>query len=652
MDTTVADPLVGRVLEGRYAVRSRIARGGMATVYLAVDQRLDRDVALKVMHADLAQDQEFLRRFVREARSAARLSHPGVVAVYDQGEDDGSWFLVMEYVAGHTLRDLLNERGRLTPREALALLDPVLDALAAAHWNGIIHRDIKPENVLLADDGRLKVADFGLARAVTTTTTTQQDSKVLLGTVAYLAPEQVERNVADARSDVYAVGILLFEMLTGRKPFVGDTPIQVAYQHVHSDVPLPSAMATGIAPALDELVRRATSRDADQRPADAGELLVEARRTRASLTPDELDGTAAIPMTQLDADQTVAVAAPIPSAVPAPGAFAAPGGPPPGAAYVPGAHSSPTGVLDLRDVPPTRGGTRRRHTGRNAAILILVAALVLGIAGWYVGAGPGSKISTPNVLRQSQAAAEKALQAKGLDSKVVQVFSETVSAGLVAMTDPAPGQPVSKHGTVTLQVSKGPERYPVPQVVGKDKDVAEAAITDQHLAVGEVRSQYSDTVAPGLVISTNPPTGTQLAPGKAVDLVVSKGPAPVDIVDWTGQPIDEATQALNADGLKVKVTEKYNEKVAEGVIVSQSPGAGTVHRGDTITFVVSKGPPLVEVPSVTGKSEKDARRILHQAGFKVKVSNIFGGIFGTVRFQDPGGGEQAPKGSVVTISVV
>ncbi len=290
MDTTVADPLVGQVLEGRYAVQSRIARGGMATVYLAVDQRLDRDVALKVMHADLAQDEEFLRRFVREARSAARLSHPGIVAVYDQGQDNGSWFLVMEHVPGRTLRDLLNERGRLTPREALALLDPVLDALAAAHWTGIIHRDIKPENVLLADDGRVKVADFGLARAVTTATTSH-DSKVLLGTVAYLAPEQVERGVADARSDVYAVGILLFEMLTGRKPFHGETPIQVAYQHVHSDIPRPSSVVPGLAPALDELVTQAAARDADLRPADAGDLLVAARRTRASLTPAELDGT-------------------------------------------------------------------------------------------------------------------------------------------------------------------------------------------------------------------------------------------------------------------------------------------------------------------------------------------------------------------------
>jgi serine/threonine-protein kinase len=252
----------------------------------------------------------------------------------------------------------------------------------------------------------------------------------------------------------------------------------------------------------------------------------------------------------------------------------------------------------------------------------------------------------------TQAAAERALQAKGLGYKTTQVFSETVSAGLVAGTDPGPGKPVSKHGTVTLQISKGPERYPVPAVVGKDKEAAEAAITDQHLAVGEVRSQYSDTVAKGSVISTDPPTGTQLAPGKPVDLVVSNGPAPVDIVDWTGQPIAEATQALNDQGLKVHVVEKFNERVAEGDIVSQSPGAGTVHRGDTINFVVSKGPPLVEVPKVTGESVNDAKRILHKAGFKVKVSNIFGGIFDTVRFQDPDGGEMAPKGSVVTISVV
>jgi serine/threonine-protein kinase len=636
VDTTVADPLVGRVLEGRYAVQSRIARGGMATVYLAIDQRLDREVALKVMHADLAQDEEFLRRFIREARSAARLSHPGVVAVYDQGEDAGSWFLVMEHVPGHTLRDLLNERGRLTPREALALLDPVLDALGAAHWNGIIHRDMKPENVLLADDGRVKVADFGLARAVTTATT-NQDSKVLLGTVAYLAPEQVERGVADARSDVYAVGIMLFEMLTGRKPFAGDTPIQVAYQHVHSDVPAPSTFAPGIAPALDLLVSQATSRDPDARPADASELLVNARRTRAGLTPDELDGATTVPLSAATGETTVMV--------PTAGAFAVPQAPP---------TQEPTGVLDLSGPPPpaSRAAARRSHGGRNAAIMVLILALVLGIAGWYVGAGPGSKIPTPNVLGKTAAEAGRLLQAKGLTGKVDQVFSDSVPAGRVAATNPAPGKAVSKHGTVVLDVSKGPERYPVPAIVGKKTADAESAIASSHLAVGNIQTMYDDKTKRGYVISTDPATGTQLAPGTRVNLVVSNGPAPVQLADCSGQPLDQATHALTSDVHKAKTTEKFNDTVPDGSIIAQSPGPGTVHRGDTISFVVSKGPPLVTVPDVTGMSVKDARKTLQRAGFKVEVHNVLGGFFGTVRLQSPDGGKQAAKGSTVSITIV
>jgi serine/threonine protein kinase/beta-lactam-binding protein with PASTA domain len=644
VDTTVADPLLGRVLEGRYAVHSRIARGGMATVYLAIDQRLDRDVAIKVMHADLALDEDFLRRFIREARSAARLSHPSVVSVYDQGEDGGSWFLVMEYVCGRTLRDLLNERGFLTPREALALLDPVLEALSAAHWNGIVHRDVKPENVLLADDGRVKVADFGLARAVTTNTTSV-DSKVLLGTVAYLAPEQVERSVADARSDVYAVGILLFEMLTGAKPFVGDTPIQIAYQHVHSDVPPPSTRLTGLAPALDLLVTRAAARNPDDRPADAGELLVELRRTRASLTPAELDGIG-VPVTQPISETTILV--------PTPGAFSVPGGPPPGPAYPAAAQSSPTGVLDLSQ-PPPRGPTattRRRGRGRTVGLLILVLALVLGLAGWYVGAGPGSKIPTPNLLGRTVAQAKATLQAKGLQASVTPVFSETVAAGQIAATSPSPGASVSKHGTVTLDVSRGPERYPVPTVVGKTSGDAEAAIANAHLSLGDVTPAYSDTVASGRVISSDPAVGTQLAPSKPVDLVVSHGPAPVTLASWTGKPLDQATTALEAAGLKVTSTQAYNQKVPLGSIVSQQPGPGQVHRGDTISFVVSKGPPLVMIPDVTGKSVDDARRILRSAGFQVQVTHVFPWVIGgNVVAQSPDGNTKAPKGSTVNIAI-
>ena len=266
MDTTVSDPLVGQLLDGRYHVGPRLARGGMATVYEAHDNRLDRTIALKVMHPSLADDEEFVSRFIREAHSAARLSHPNVVAVYDQGADQGHVFLAMELVRGRTLRDLIRESGHLSPRQALEVLEPMLAALGAAHQAGLIHRDVKPENVLLSDDDRVKVADFGLARAVTGATSHTTASGVLMGTVAYLSPEQVTRGVADPRSDVYAAGILLYEMLTGSKPYDGETAIQVAYRHVHDDVPPPSALVPGLPAELDQLVARATSRDPDGRP--------------------------------------------------------------------------------------------------------------------------------------------------------------------------------------------------------------------------------------------------------------------------------------------------------------------------------------------------------------------------------------------------
>jgi serine/threonine-protein kinase len=266
------------VIDGRYAVASRIARGGMATVYLALDRRLDRDVALKVMHGHLADDQQFTARFIREARSAARLSHPGVVAVFDQGEDDGLLYLAMEYLQGRTLREVLGELGVLTPGEALDVVEPALEALAAAHAAGIVHRDVKPENVILTDDGRVKVADFGLARAASALTST---SGVLMGTAAYMAPELIADGVTDARGDVYAVGVMIFEMLTGRQPFAGDVPVRLAYRHVHEDVPPPSSLVPRLPEPLDVLVTTATARDPDRRPADAAALLTLERGARS-----------------------------------------------------------------------------------------------------------------------------------------------------------------------------------------------------------------------------------------------------------------------------------------------------------------------------------------------------------------------------------
>ena len=278
----VSDPMVGRLLDGRYRISGRIARGGMATVYEAMDLRLDRTVAVKVMHPGLGDDDEFASRFVSEARSAARLSHPNVVAVYDQGDDDGSVFLAMEFVPGHTLRDTIGKEAPMSPSRALALLEPVVSALAAAHRAGLVHRDVKPENVLIADDGRVKVADFGLAKAVSATTQ-HTATGVLIGTVSYIAPELVVEGRSDARADVYAVGVILYELLTGSKPHQGETPIQVAYKHVHEDVPAPSRAAPGIPDYVDALVARATARDREQRPADAGVLLQHLRRVTQAL---------------------------------------------------------------------------------------------------------------------------------------------------------------------------------------------------------------------------------------------------------------------------------------------------------------------------------------------------------------------------------
>jgi serine/threonine-protein kinase len=647
VDVTVSDPLVGRVLDGRYAIRSRIARGGMASVYLAVDERLDREVAVKVMHEGLVSDEEFVRRFIREARSAARLTHPGVVQVFDQGEDHGIVFLAMEHVPGRTLRDLMRERGPLTPREALDLMEPVLDALAAAHRAGIVHRDVKPENVLLADDGRVKVADFGLARAVSTATASSSTG-VLLGTVAYLAPEQVERGAANARTDVYASGILLFEMLTGSKPFEGETALQVANKHVHDDVPPPSSRASGIASSIDDLVLSATARDPDERPSDARELLMELRETRRRTSEADLDRR---PISRRSDVRPAAVPHPTHSGRGREDATVS-------LAALAAAHRGGRDATSRIDLPPGGGprvepGPGRAHRrGRVVTLVVLLVAALLGAAGWYVGAGPGAYVAVPSMVGQSQQAAVKVLDARGLDHRVREVFSEDAPVGQVIATDPRAGERVRKNGTVALDVSRGPERYAVPKVVDTSEVAARAAILAAHLDVGEITRTYSDKVPQGNVVSVSPEAGKELRRGTRVDLVVSKGRQPIKVTSWVGKPADDATAALTEDGFEVTATEKFDEKVKKGEVISQSPDSGTGYKGDTITLVVSKGPPLVEVPSVIGMQRNKAAQLLKDAGFDVKVTKVLGGYFGTVRFQDPDGGSKAPRGSTVTITII
>ena len=640
----VTESLLGRVLDGRYRVQSHIADGGMASVYLALDTRLDRDIALKVLRRDLAQDEAFASRFRREARSAARLSHPNVVSVFDQGDDDGHMFLAMEYVPGQTLREVMKAEGPLTPRAALDIMAPVLQALGAAHRAGIIHRDVKPENIILReDDGTVKVADFGLARAVSNQTSYSQTG-VLLGTVAYLSPEQVERGIADARSDVYAAGLILFEMLTGTKAFTGDTPIHIAYQHVHGSVPAPSSRVTTVPAELDALVALATSRDPDQRPADAGDFLAEVRKSRSMLTPTELDRRPEGPSAFGPGASTVAVertsALPVeaarrsrpvgPVALPMDHTPTAPPGPDPWA-------QDQGRALEGRVVGPRRRGP----WGAIVAALVMVA--IAGTAAWWFMAGPGSPTTVPRVTGQQYTQAQSALQTAHLSPERVDAFDETIPRGVVISTDPGAGSELRRSQDVTVTVSKGPERYAVPQVVGASANEATARSTAEKLVVGTTRQAFSETVADGLVISVSPKEGASLKRGAKVTLVVSKGREPIEVADFTGKPADDAVKQLTGTGLEVDATQQQNDDtVAKGSVISQNPSSGTLFKGQKVTLVVSKGPELVKVPDVQGKQEAEAVKLLEAAGFKVEVNRFMGGIFGTVRSQNPAGGSMQP----------
>ncbi len=543
-----ADTLIGRVLDGRYRVGPKIARGGMATVYEATDLRLDRTVAVKVMHEGLADDEEFVHRFQREARSAARLAHHNVVAVFDTGDDHGTLFLVMEYVPGLTLRDLIRKEAPMSPAKALAVIEPVLSALAAAHDAGILHRDVKPENVLLADDGRVKVADFGLARAINSETQHTATGGVLIGTVSYLSPELVVNGKADARADVYAAGVLIYEMLTGHKPHQADSPIQVAYKHVHEDIPAPSASTPGIPPYVDALVARATARDTALRPADARVLLHQVRRVRHALDhgvthdPDLLaDLTPTTPIGEPHADRRAARrrSSSRRSSSRSPGwtttsttsttRSATPGVVPP----APPRDQRPV----VRPTPPPA----RRHSRRGKVLLDRRAAARRARRRSPAGtsASPATP-STPGVIDLSRPPPQAKLDQAGLELKVAdQAYSETVPQGLRGLgTDPTPVTGCSRRAPSARSSRSGPERHKVPDVRNQTLDDAQQALDEAKLEYGDPMERYDEKIAKGRVITTDPAPGTALRRNAAVDVVVSKGPRPIKIPDFTGKPAE------------------------------------------------------------------------------------------------------------------
>ncbi|MFJ8001673.1 Stk1 family PASTA domain-containing Ser/Thr kinase [Streptomyces sp. NPDC096310] len=641
MDTTLQDPIVGQVLDGRYRVDARIAVGGMATVYRAVDTRLDRALALKVMHPALAADVSFVERFIREAKSVARLAHPNVVAVFDQGAEGAYVYLAMEYVAGCTLRDVVRQRGALRPRAALDILEPVLAALGAAHRAGFVHRDMKPENVLIGDDGRVKVADFGLVRGVGEVTNT---TGTVLGTVSYLAPEQIEHGTSDTRVDVYACGVVLHEMLTGAKPHSGDTPAQVLYRHLNEDVPAPSAAVPGLAPELDRLVAVATARDPEERPLDAVALLALVRAARAALTDAQLD--AVPPQARPEAgdgpgaDGRTAV---IPRIRPVEEPD-----------DEPVRHTSRLEMAPADTAPPgrPRGGAvlGRGLPSRGVLAAIVAVLLVFGVGTgvWYINSGQFTRV--PSLLGQPEKEARKRLGDEGLDAKVTRDFSDSFDRGTVMGTDPEPRSRVRGSGPVTLVISRGPKIVQVPDLAGRSLAEARSVLKKAGLASGLVKREFDEGVARGAVISSTPEAGADVRPDTGVALVVSKG-APINMPDVTGESVDDATSELKDAGLTVKIApERVNAPQDEGTIARQSTAEGTrLAQGDTVTLTVSKGPRMVSVPDVTGQKTDDAKKTLESAGFEVKVERSFPFLGDTVGEQSVAGGEQAPEGSLVTI---
>ena len=601
-----AAPLVGQLLDDRYRLDSVLARGGMATVYVATDTRLARSVAVKVMHRGLASDPDFVRRFTREAQAAARLNCPEVVAIHDAGKDPrtGLAYLVMEHVRGINLRQLLLERGALSPARAISLMEPVLRALAAAHAAGLVHRDIKPENVLLADDGRVKVADFGLARAVETSTMTQTTG-LLIGTVAYLAPEQVQSGTADARSDVYAAGVLLWELLTGAPPYGGDSPLSVAYKHVHEDVPAPSTAVAGVPPALDALVVAATRRDPEARPADGGQFL------------------AALEL----------AAAPSPAL----------------------ATRHPTLAIPLATPParpPRQRRQRRRRPGLVGLAMVLVLALVALGGGYYLGSYRYTK--APSAYSLTLPVATAKLQKAGFTVRHGKDrFSEVMHAGLVLTQDPKPGARVRKGGAVTLGISNGPDRRTVPAVTGTDPTAAGAALKHVRLA-GSVTltPEYSETVAKGLITRSDPPAGRKLKPGTTVQLFVSKGRRPVAVQYVSGKPYSVAKGTLEKAGFTVRPTFVFSDTVDKDLVIAQRPKSGTAVRGSAISLTVSKGPDVVSVPNVILDSPESAKRKLEAAGFVAQRQDAFLGTGSRVYNTDPGPGSKRKRGSTVRYLVV
>ena len=650
--------LANSLVADRYRIERLLARGGMADVYLAVDERLDRQVAVKVIYPHLAENPTFRERFIQEAKTAAKLSHPNLVNVSDQGTDGATTFLVMEYVPGITLRDALAHNGKLIPTRALALFSEVLEGLAAAHRSGILHRDLKPENVLLADDGRIKLGDFGLAREVDSNTNTGS----LIGTIAYLSPELITRGYADARSDVYAAGILLFELITGEQPFKGTEAAHIAHMHTAKGVPAPSTIDPSIPPVVDELVLWATAMAPENRPANAGELLEVVRRVRKDLKAGYA-ATARLDISQLPSLNTQA------TRVISPDATAVIGGNnfdfDSAATTVLGdGFDALDGVTQLPDnattvIQPLSNDSpmtaleelawKRRRRGKFIAVVIAASVLLSSAAGWWFGAGPGGLSALPNLTGTSVASAQENLRPYAAKIIVKQEYSKTVSAGLITHTDPTSGSLFWRGSTITLFESKGPELKAVPSIEGLSVSQATAKLQAAGFLAGTI-SKYFSTGAAGTVFSFLGSDGSPVALGSKIPMLISLGPVP----DVAGQNQADAINALQNAGVKVSaITQEYSDAQTIGVVIRADLAQSPLPMGGKVVLVVSKGPTTVKMPAVKGETIAATKLALENLGLNVQVNtDQLQSNWGLVKVKSVSvaAGTVVKRGTLVTIS--
>ena len=629
--------LSGELIDGRYQLTRQVANGGMASVYEAIDTRLDRKVAVKIMHPHLAQDEAFVNRFIREAKAAAALSHPNIVAVQDQGWNQNgvpAVFIVMELIEGHTLREYLNERGRFEIKDAINYLTPILSALAAAHDLGIVHRDMKPENILISKEGRVKIADFGLARGELIGSTMTAESSVVLGSVSYLSPEQVQRGVADSRSDVYAVGIVAFEMLTGEKPFTGDSPIQIAYMHVNQEIPSLRSKRKEIPEALDTLISKATDRDPDKRPRTAGEFLKSLESIQSEIDPktNQMKLALDLPMEPIKEK--------------------------PRGKMKKAVEKEKEESIEVKETTQEiraakekkKKASKRVRRNRKVAIILAIA---LGIGGWYTLVGPGSRVVVPSVVGGTYEQALSTLTPLGLTTVILEKrFDEDIAKGAIIETSPPGGGRVESGGQVKLIVSKGPERYIIPSVAGLTPEAATNALEKFPLIVGANTEVFNKEIPKGFVISASPESGTEVKRDTPVSLVISKGVETVALVSYSGKSGEQALNELNDLGFDVESTYAFNERVLSGVVISQTPtGVDVAPKGSTVTLIISKGSQYVFIPNVFSLDQIKATQALQDLQLKVVVKKLGTKKVKKVTNISPKVGSKVKRGSVVTITV-